>query len=125
MTMRRYSVPILTDSGGAADTTSASISGRIHAIHYIKNASTPFDNTVDITITNETTGETILAVTNQTASASWYPRVATHTTAGAAASFDGTRPVLDYHALGRDRIRVVVAQGGNAKVGVVRAYVDG
>lgn len=108
---------VTTDSGGAAEDYLPAFRGRMIAITYLKNASTPYDNGVDFALTNETTGESIWTGTNVNASTTIYPRVATHTTAGAAVTYDGTRPVLEPPAFGRHRCKIVISSGGDTKVG--------
>lgn len=92
-------------------------SGRIESIQYIKDGSAAYSDGVDATITSDVTGAAIVTLTDMNASTIVRPRAATHTSAGAAASYDGTRPVLDKVALSRDRVKVAIADGGNAKTG--------
>jgi hypothetical protein len=115
--MRRVVVSVTTDSGGAATAYSPPQSGVIHSVAYIKPGAGSYDDGVDFTITNETTGGTIWTESNVNATAIRNPRTATHTTVGVAATLDGTVAALDKIAIARSRIKIVIAQGGNAKVG--------
>lgn len=118
--IRRFIVPVTTDSGGAATVYSPFLSGYIHEIHYIK---TDFADGVDFTITAEATGETIWTQSDVNAAAVKAPRQAAHSTVGVAATLDGTRPLLDRIALGRDRVKIVIGSGGNAKAGAFHILV--
>lgn len=123
MTMRRYPVNITTAADGSATAYSARASGRLHAIHYIKNN---FDSGVDFAITLEATGETVWTENNVNASTSRYPRVATHKSDGTAALYAAAGlGVLEYPGLGSDRVKIVISSGGNAKAGSFLVLVDG
>jgi len=120
--MQRVRVPITTAADGSATAYSPRLSGKVHSVHYAK---TDFADGVDFTVTAEATGETIWAESNVNASASRYPRAATHSTAGVASLFAaGGTAVQDAVALGNDRIKVVIAQGGDVKTGAVTFLVD-
>lgn len=112
----RLTVQVTTDSGGAATVYSDVIPyGSLSQIRYVK---TDFANGVDFTITAEATGETLWAESDVNASATRAPRQATHSTAGAAALFaSGGEAVRDRIAIANDRIKIVIAQGGDTKTG--------
>ncbi|RAZ75832.1 hypothetical protein [Mesorhizobium atlanticum] len=120
--MRRYKVAITTAADGSATAYTPRLSGKIHSIQYVK---TDFANGVGFTVTSEATGESIWAEAAVNASAVRYPRAPTHTQAGAAALFAaGGTAVQDKIGLGNDRVKIVVAAGGNAKSGTVHVLVD-
>ncbi len=120
--MRRYKVPVTTAADGSATAYSPRIAGKIHSVHYVK---TDFADGVDFTITSEATGESILAKSDVNASAVFYPRAATHGQDGAAALYAaGGAGVLDKIAFASDRVKIVVAAGGNAKSGTFHVLVD-
>jgi hypothetical protein len=120
--MRRYTITATTNSGGAATADSPLLSGKVHAIIYDK---VDFADGVDFTITALATGETIWSESNVNADASCYPRVPTHTTARVAALYAaGGSAVLDKIGIGNDRVRVVIAQGGNVKTGTFYLLMD-
>jgi hypothetical protein len=125
MNVERHVVNIVTDAAGAATAyTTNAISGRIAGIAYIPDGATPFDNTVDFTITVESTGEAILSKSNVAAAFAAYPRVPTHDTSGAAALYAaGGAAVLDGILVSKDRVKIVVAQGGNVKSGQIAIIV--
>lgn len=110
---RKFRVPVLTGAGTATVYTPY-LSGFIESVQYIK---TDFTNGVDFTITAEATGEAIWVDTNVDASEVVRPRAATCTTAGVAATYDGTAVVNDRIAVGRDRVKIEIASGGTAKIG--------
>lgn len=122
MTMRRHVVSVTTASDGSATAYSPYISGKIHAIHYVK---TDFTDGVDFTITAEATAETIWTEANVNAAKSCFPRGATHSNAGVAALYaSGGVAVNDKIALGRDRVKIAIASGGNAKTGAFHILVE-
>lgn len=114
MTTRRFVVSVTTASDGSATVYSPYLSGRLSAIHYVK---TDFADGVDFTITAEATGETLWTESDVNAAKVCRPRAATHSTAGVASTYDGTRAVNDLIRLSRDRVKIVIGSGGNAKVG--------
>jgi hypothetical protein len=122
MALRRHVVQVTTYGAGAATAYSPYLSGYIHEIHYVK---TDYTDGVDFTITAEATGETIWTQADVNASAVKAPRQATHSTAGVAALYAaGGTAVNDRIALGRDRVKIVLAQGGAAKTGNFHIVVD-
>lgn len=123
--MRRYKVSVTTAADGTATTFSPRIAGKVHSVQYVKDGSNPFANGVDFAVTAEATGENIWTENDVNASAVRYPRAAVHSQAGAAALYAaGGTAVLDKIALASDRVKIVLAQGGNAKVGVFHLLVD-
>lgn len=116
--MRRVVVSVTTASDGTATAYSPPQSGNIHSVAYVKPGSGSYDDGVDFTVTNETTGEGIWTESNVNASAVRYPRAATHSNAGVAALYaSGGTAVNGLIAIARSRIKIVLAQGGNAKTG--------
>jgi hypothetical protein len=115
MFVQRQSITITTDAGGDATAYVAVQHGRVLQIHYVKDN---FDNGVDFTITSEATGQTIWTESNVNASKTVAPRQATHATDGSASLYAAAgEPVEDAIALANDRVKIVIAQGGNAKSG--------
>jgi len=123
--MRRYKILITTASDGSATAYSPRIAGKIHSIQYVKDGSNGFANGVGFTVTAEATGENIWTEAAVNASAVRYPRAPVHSQAGVAALYaSGGTAVMDKVALAGDRAKIVIASGGNAKVGVVHILVD-
>lgn len=125
MASRRFLVNVTTDGSGAATVYTPFLSGRITAIHYIKDGTTPFTNGVDFAITAEATAEGIWTESDVNASKSCYPRAGTHSNVGVAALYaaSGTA-VNDLIRLSRDRVKFVLAQGGAAKLGAFHVVVE-
>lgn len=115
MTIRRFEVTVTTASDGTATAYTPYLSGKLISIQYVK---TDYADGVDFTITAEANGQAIWAESDVNAAKTCFPRAATHTVAGVAALYaSGGVAVLDKIALGRDRVKIVLAQGGNAKTG--------
>ena len=73
---------------------------------------------MDFTITADATGESIWTESNVNAATSRYPTAPTHTGAGAPVLYaSGGTAVTRKVALSRDRVKISLAQGGNAKSG--------
>jgi len=123
--MRRYKVTLTTAADGTAIGYAPKTAGKIHSVQYVKAGANAFADGVDFTVTAEATGENIWTEQNVNASAVRYPRAPTHTQAGAAALFaTGGTPVQDRIAIGGDRVKIAIAQGGNAKTGAFHILVD-
>ncbi len=122
MTIRKYTVPVTTAADGSATAYSAVLSGYIHSVQYIK---TDFADGVDFTITAEDTGQTIWTESDVNAAVTKLPRAGVASTAGVAALYASAgTAVMERVALGRDRVKIVIAQGGNAKSGSFKIVVD-
>lgn len=114
-------VTITTDSGGNATVYIETKSrGTLYALIYRPGT---IVTGADLTITTETTGLPILAKSNLgTGDSFLYPR-AKPTIANDATGGLGTVPSVPIPLLG-ERIKVVVAQGGNALTGTIQAVYD-
>jgi len=123
--MRRIKVDVTTASGGGATAFSPKVSGTIHSIHYLKDGADAFSNGVGFTVTAEATGESIWTEAAVNAAAVRYPRAPTHSQAGAALLYAAAgTAVADKIAVANDRIKIVVASGGNTKKGQFLILVD-
>lgn len=110
-------VSATTDASGNATVYSPRIAGRIWAIKYTK---TDFATGVDFTITTEDTGQTVWDEDNVDASKTVAPRQATHATDGTASLYAaGGEPVEDYILACDERIKIVIANGGDTKTGTL------
>ena len=120
--MKRYKVTVTTASDGTATAYTPRLSGKIMQIEYVK---TDYANGVDFTITGEATGIGLWTESDVNASAVRAPRQPTHSQAGAAALYaSGGVGVLAPIALANDRVKIVLGQGGSAKVGVFHVVVE-
>lgn len=122
--MKRYKVTVVTASDGTVTAYSPRLSGALHSIEYVKPGAASYTDGVDFTITDEATGKTLWTETNVNASKTCLPRVATHTTAGVAATLDGTVAALDKLPLANTRVKIVLAQGGASKTGDFHILVE-
>lgn len=123
MTVRRFVVPITVDASGDAEEYTPAIYGHLVSFRYVKD---DFADGVDFIVTTETTGETLWSEESVNASATRYPRAATHSTAGAASLYAALGEAVNGKiAIGGDRIKIVVADGGNATSGTLHVLVDG
>jgi hypothetical protein len=123
--MRRYKVSVTTAADGSATAYTPRVAGKIHSVHYVKDGSNGFADGVDLTVTAEATGESILAKSDVNASAVFYPRAPTHSQAGVASLYAaGGTSVEDKIGLASDRVKIAVASGGDSKVGVFHVLVD-
>ncbi len=113
MNVQRQSVTVTTNGSGAVTAYVGPVNALLSQIRYVK---TDFDDGSTITITSEDTGETLWVQTGVNASATVAPRQAVHSTAGVAATYDGTRATLDLIAVS-GRIKIVIASGGATKTG--------
>ena len=120
--IKRHVVSITTDADGDGIGYSPVLSGRIHSIRYVKD---DYAAGVDFTITAEATGETIWAEENVNASVTKAPRQATHSNAGAAALYAAAGEAVNERiVLAADRVKIVVASGGDTKSGMFHVVVD-
>lgn len=110
-----------TAADGSGEAYTPALTGRLVNIVYTK---TDFADTVDFAITAESSGLNLWTEANVTASKTVSPRQATHTTAGVANATAGDVLLSDIY-LAQDRVKIVIAQGGAAKVGTFDIIVEG
>lgn len=121
MHAQRETIALTTDgSGDVTAYSSRHVTGRILAVIYTKD---DFADGVDFTVTTEETGQSVWAEENVNASKTVLPRQATHSTAGVAAQYADGYPVLEPVVAVNERIKVVVAQGGDTKSGTINVLV--
>ena len=110
---------ITTTTGGAATVYSGVHNGLIQTITVGCTGTT---STADIVVTAETSGAAILTKTNliKSSTNTFHPRAQAHTVAAGATT---SAVVLTKVPLAQDRIKVVMAQGGNAQSYTVRYFV--
>lgn len=118
----RHTVTVTTAADGSATAYSPVITGKLSQIRYVK---TDFAVGVDFTITSEATGETLWTEANVDASTTRAPRQATHGTDGVAALYAAAgTAVNDKIALAKDRVKIVIANGGNAATGTFHIVME-
>jgi hypothetical protein len=119
---QRVAVTVTTAADGSATAYSEVLTGKLSQIRYVK---TDFAAGVDFTITAEATGETLWTEANVDASTTRAPRQATHGTDGVAALYAAAgTAVLDKIALAKDRVKIVIAAGGNAATGTFHIVME-
>lgn len=125
MTTRRFVVTVVTASDGSATAYSPYLSGKLAQISYIKAGSGNYTDGVDFTITAEATGETLWTESNVNATKHCRPRGPTHSNVGVASLFaSGGEAVNDKIQLGRDRVKIVLASGGDTKTGAFHIVME-
>lgn len=124
--IKRLTVAVLTDADGAFTGYTEVAQGQVEQIRYVPHATTPLDTGADATMTGEASEVGIFTKSNIGTSAfTLAPRQATHDTAGVAALFAaGGAAVNEKVVVGQERIKLVVAQGGNVKAGTFYVYVS-
>jgi len=121
MFAERHVVTLTTDESGDATGYTPVITGRILDIIYAK---TDFADGVDFTITLEATAQALWSGTNVDTSANVAPRQPTHASDGTASLYAaGGEPVEDHIVAVNDRVKIVVAQGGDTKTGTFHIVV--
>lgn len=107
----------VTTAGGALTLYSPVVTGLVERIEYVPDATSPLDTNGDIVVTGEVSAAPVLTKANIGLSAvAWHPRIGVNlNTDGAAAVFIAAgQPILDKVAIANERIKLVIAQGGNA-----------
>lgn len=117
MRLETFSSEVTSNGSGVGSATVGPITGRLVSIGYVADGTAPYANTVDFTITTLNTLQTLWSESNIAGSKQVSPGQATHTNAGVAATYDGTRPVLAPYYLRNDRVQIAIAQAGAAKKG--------
>lgn len=111
-----YTVSVTTASDGSATAyTDEPVWGWVASIGYVK---TDFTDGVDFTITGETSAVSLWTDTNINASEIVYPRVLENLNTSGAALTTHT-PIV----LAGERVSIVIASGGSAKVGTFKIIV--
>lgn len=125
MTLRRFVIPITVDENGDAEAYSPVLSGFLHSIRYVKDDFAGDDLSFDIT--SESTGATIWAEDDVTASATRYPRAPIQDATGADALYAalGENVLGARIALSQDRVKFVIAGAGDETSGIFHITIDG
>lgn len=120
--VERHVVTLTTNSSGAATGYTPVVNGHLSSIHYVK---TDFADGVDFTITSEATGQSLWTDTNVNASEIVAPRQPTHGQDGSASLYAAAgEPVEAQIALANDRVKIVIASGGDTKTGTFHVVID-
>ena len=109
---QRQTVTVTTDAAGAATVYSRHFDGILRLLKYSKHGSTPFADGVDFAITVEATGQDILTRSDVNAGITVSP--ANRLERGDVYNNTSTDcPVV----LAQDRVKIVITNGGNTKIG--------
>lgn len=123
--IQKLTMSVTTASDGSATVYSDPFTGKVSQIRYVKPGSGGFDNGSTMTITVDGTGESVWAESNVNASATRAPRMATHGGDGVATLYAAAgTAVQDKIAVSNDRLKLVVASGGNAKTATIYVLVE-
>lgn len=115
-------VTIVTNSDGDGTGYSSVVRGHIVNVIYAK---TDYADTVDFTITTEDTLQNVWVESNVTAAKTVAPRQPTHSTVGVASLYAAAgEPVEDHVRACGERIKIVVAAGGDTKTGAFKVIVE-
>lgn len=123
----RHVVSVTTDaSGDVTAYTTDPVNGYVHSIRYLPG-SAALDTGADVDITGEVTGIVVLNDDNIGTSAyTVMPRMATQDETNTASLYAAAgEPVEDRVAIAGERIKVVVASGGDTKSGAFHIVVEG
>jgi hypothetical protein len=110
MYAHKHTIAMTCSVGGAFTGYTEALTGNVLAIYYVK---TDFSDGSVMTVSGETTGETIWGETGVNASAVRRPRLPMHDSAGAGDA------VAEAYVAVNERIKVVVSGGGNATTGTL------
>jgi len=115
------SVTITTNTSGAATSYTGVVRGEVSTIKYVKD---DYANGVDFTITTEDTEQNLWVDTNINASETVCPRQPTHDATGAASLYAAAGEPVEapIYACG-ERIKIVIAQGGDTKAGTFKVVI--
>ena len=120
MRLTRVSVPVLTNSEGAAVAYTPALNGVVRSVQYIKPAEGGLDAGSDIDIVTDKGAVVVWDKDNLAASTVIYPMIQAQSTAGVDISgFYVPIPVCD------ERIKITVANGGNALAGTFEFLIEG
>lgn len=123
MHIRLVTIPLVTDAAEACTAYSAVVNGLILALRLdIGTLTTP-----QLAVTLETTGVAVLTDTSIAASSTWQPRPPTHDEATGA---ELLRWAAGNHVgapipVANERIKAVIASGGDTKTGTLYAWIAG
>lgn len=109
-------VTVTVDGSGDGTGYTENIRGSILAVQYVKDN---YADTADFTISTEESLQNVWVDTNITASETVYPKILNDGTTGA-----DLTGVYDHIRAYNERVKVVVAGGGNATSGTFKVYYE-
>ncbi len=122
--VKRHTVAVTTAADGSAEAYTPALTGRLVNIIYTKPVADSYTDGVDFAITAESSGIGLWTEDNVNASKTVSPRQPTHTQVGVENDTAGDVTLGEIY-LAQDRVKIVLAEGGNAKVGTFHIIVEG
>ncbi len=125
MTIRAIKLYGTTDASGNLTVTSGNkITGLLHAVSWIDGT---FADGVDAVISDDRDGDetdvTLLTLTNANDDAMYYPQTPAQDNAMSDVTFDGTNEIYT-HQIVNGKLKMVVSDGGESKVGGCVVYIE-
>lgn len=117
----KHSITVTTITGGTATAYLPKTNGKLLRIRYAK---TDYADGVDFTITGEDTGESLWTDTDINASEIVRPRIAVQNEAGDDINYEGVNKICEPYILVDERIKIVIAQGDDAKSGTFHCIIE-
>jgi hypothetical protein len=136
--MKTVTFHITTTSGGAYDSSTTANAGTIsggnsstggpYLLYAVEWVDTDFDAGVDATLTVTSTpsgiDRTLLTLTDADAEATYYVRENAHGNTGTAWAEGADKTATRVKPIVDGKLKLVVAQGGNAKTGKMLVYLE-
>lgn len=115
-----FRLEVLTDASGDYTGYTLPVSGRVEHVRYTPDGTSPLDTGADLDITGDSSGVVLANHDNiGTAAFTRAYRQATHGVDGAAALYAAAGTgVFDKVAFAGERLKLVIANGGNVKAGI-------
>jgi hypothetical protein len=121
---QRHAVAVTANTGGIGTGYTPVVTGAVSQIRYVADATAPYENTADFTITVEATGEAVWSASDVAANTTVAPRQSTHNTAGTEALYAASGvPVLAPILVAHDRIKIEIAEAGNTTTGTFHVVI--
>ena len=118
MNARRETISLTTAADGTGTAFGSVQSGKVVSITYVPDGTTPYDNTVDFTLTVESTGQGLWTESNIAAGKTVAPRQPIYDQVGGGALYAaGGTAIRDDIVIALDRVKIALVQGGNVKSG--------
>ena len=119
MTIASAGVYLTSDASGNATGYTYPITGRIECVRYTPDPTNPFNTGGGVTITGDESKVAIGAKTSFGTSAFTlaFRQPLSAAADGSALTYDGTHAVTDKFCLSGERVKVVIASGGNTLSG--------
>ena len=116
---QRHTVSLTTTTGGAATEYTPPVTGRVLYVRYNK---TDFANGVDFAVTTELTGQNVWTESDVNSAKTVYPVAYANTVLGVQLTASGallTSGSAEFAPIvaANERVKIVIAQGGNTKAG--------